>query len=79
MDNNFDGDTHCNWHAWNGPHRLGKGIWSIGNQSTNQAHPDYGIFLYWLEDWEESEISDKYYCHSDSRETLPSNTGVKHS
>ena len=38
-----DGDTNCNWYAWNSPQRLGKRAWRGGNWRTYKDHPNYWI------------------------------------
>ena len=37
------GVTRCNWRAWNGLQKLGKGLRSDGNKRTSGAHPNYSI------------------------------------
>ena len=38
-----DGDINCNWCAWNGPQKPGKGIERDGNSRTNRDHLNYSI------------------------------------
>ena len=38
-----DGDTYCNWSAWNGPQRTGKEIGTVGKWRKNCDYSDYSI------------------------------------
>ena len=43
MEDESDGDIHCNWRAWNNPQRIGKGTGRRENKRTSGDHPDYSI------------------------------------
>ena len=38
-----EGDTNCNWCAWNGHEMLGTGAGKIGNQRMSRDHANYRI------------------------------------
>ena len=38
-----DGNTNCNWCAWNDPPRLDKWVIRIVNRRTNRKHLNYSI------------------------------------
>ena len=43
MEYEGDGNTNCNWCAWNNPQRLGKGTRRFVSKKTVGDHPDYSI------------------------------------
>ena len=43
MKHEGNGDTICNWCAWNVPQRFGKETGKFGNQRKNRNFPDYSI------------------------------------
>ena len=43
MEHEDNGDTNCDWHAWNSPQRLSKGAGRVGNWKTNRDHSKYSI------------------------------------
>ena len=56
-----DGDTNCNWCAWNGPEEFGRGIGTVGNSSPFRLQHCWD----WPEYWEKSWRPEDSYCHSD--------------
>ena len=38
-----NGDTRCNWCAWNDPQKFGKWVEKLGNKRTNKDHPNHSI------------------------------------
>ena len=67
-----DGDTNCNWHAWNDPLKLGKGAGSVGYQRTNRDHPNYSTI-------EIHQNIEETWCHPGSSKGQPVNADVKNS
>ena len=56
MEDKSNSDTSCNWCTRNGPQTLEKGAGRVGNQRTNQDHPNYSIVKILrriLETWED--------------------------
>ena len=43
MEHEGNGDTNCNWFAWNNPQRTGKEIRRLGNKRTNGDHRNSSI------------------------------------
>ena len=43
MEREGDDETNCNWSAWNGSQRLGKGAGIVGNWRTSRDHTNYSI------------------------------------
>ena len=60
MEHEGNGETNCNWWAWNTPQRIDKGNRRLRNQMTDRSHPKYSIKI--GQNTEESPGDLKRFC-----------------